>query len=198
MRLRQCTRRYLVAVATLIAGRDAVAQTAPDSIGPRQGTWGVEASYGPSMGASALRFSSPRTAWMLGVSFAVGQETADRTVDYFSGATARSTNTVGTVEVRAGHRWWTGDLNQPLRPFVGLGLGSRYSTASSARMYDASVFGELGATYFFGPHVSLGGAGELAIVREHFRFDTAPGPGATSDSWYVRGDVARLTAAVYF
>jgi outer membrane protein W len=150
------------------------------------------------MGASVLRFSSPRTAWLLGVSFAVGQETTDEPVDFITGATTRSTSTVGTVEVRAEHRWWTGELSQALRPFVGLGLAGRYATANNARMNEAGAFGELGATYFFSPHVSLGGAGELAIVRDHYGFDSATGAGPTQDSWFVRGDVARITAAVYF
>jgi hypothetical protein len=197
MRLRRCTRSYLVAAATLIASRGAVAQTAPDSIGPRQGTWGVEATYGPSVGASVLRFSSPRSAWILGVSFSVGQETADVPLD-FLGNTTPKTITVGTVGVRAGHRWWRGELNQALRPFVGLGLGGQYTNANGARMNEASAFGELGATYFFSPHVSLGGAGDLAIAREHYRYENSTGPAETRDSWYFRGDVARLTAAVYF
>jgi hypothetical protein len=197
MRLRRYTQAYLVAAATLIASHGAVAQATRDSIGPRQGTWGVEASYGSFTGASLLRFSSPRAAWMLGASFALGQETSDETVD-FLGNTTRRTSTLGTVEVRVARRWWTGELTEAMRPFVGLGLGGRYSTVSSARQTAGSVIGELGATYFFGPHVSLGGAGELAVVREHDRFDSLNGPVLKQDSWSVRGNVARLTAAVYF
>jgi hypothetical protein len=197
MRLRRCTRSYLVAAATLVASRGALAQAARDSIGPRQGTWGVEASYGSFSGASLLRFSSPRAAWMLGAAFAVGRETSDETIDFF-GNTTRTTRTQGSVAVRAGRRWWTGGLDEAMRPFVGLSLGGGYTTFSSARQTEGSVIGELGATYFFGPHVSLGGAGELAIVREHDRLDNPAGPGLTHDSWFVRGNVARLTAAVYF
>jgi hypothetical protein len=196
MRSHRCIRCYLVAGATLIASRGAVAQAARDSIGPRQGAWGVEASYGGAVGASLLRFSSPRAAWMLGASFAVGRETSDDVNPF--GPTTRSTNTLGSVEARVGRRWWTGALNEAMRPFVGLGLGGRYTTFSNTRTYEGSLIGELGATYFFGPHVSIGGAGELAVVRGQDRYSNPAGPNLTTDRWYLRGDVARLTAAVYF
>jgi hypothetical protein len=197
MRSHGCTRHFLVGVATLIVSHAAAAQAVPDSIGPRQGTWGVEASYGPLSGASLLRFSSPRAAWMLGAYFAIGQETSDEPLD-FIGNTTRRTHTLGALEVRVGRRWWSGALNEAMRPFVGLGLGGRYASYSNSRSTEGSVNGELGATYFFGPHVSLGGSGELAVIRGQDRYVNATGPTMTNDRWYVRGNVARLNATVYF
>jgi hypothetical protein len=197
MRLHRCIRYYLVAAATLIASRGAIAQAARDSIGPRQGTWGVEASYGSFTGASLLRFSSPRAAWLLGASFALGQQTSDEAVDFF-GNTTRTTHTLGMVEIRAGRRWWTGELTEAMRPFVGLGLGGSYANFSSTRQTAGSVIGELGATYFFGSHVSLGGAGELGFTWQRDRLAGPTGPALVNDSWFIRGNVARLNAAVYF
>jgi hypothetical protein len=196
MQFHRCILVYLTVAAALVAGRGAAAQTARDSIGPRQGTWGVEASYGSFSGASLLRFTSPRAAWMLGASFALGQETSDEPTQF--GTVTRTTHTLGTAELRVGRRWWTGELNEPMRPFVGLGLGGRYSTFSNTRSTDASVIGELGATYFFGSHVSLGGSGELALVYGHDKYVSSVGPALTSDSWFIRGNVARLNATVYF
>jgi hypothetical protein len=89
-------------------------------------------------------------------------------------------------------------LNEAMRPFVGLGLGGRYANTNSARQTGASLIGELGATYFFGSHVSLGGAGELSFAWQRDRFQNTTGPALTNDSWFVRSNLARLNAAVYF
>ncbi|MFL5607391.1 MAG: hypothetical protein ACJ8AD_13160 [Gemmatimonadaceae bacterium] len=196
MRIDRCIGGYLVVAATLLASHDAAAQAATDSIGPRRGTWGVEASYGSSASATLLRFSSPRAAWMLGASFVIGQETSDEPLD-FVGNTTRSTHTLGIVELRAGRRWWTGGLNEAMRPFVGLGLGGRYANANRSRQTAGSLIGELGATYFFGSHVSLGGAGELSFAWQRDRYQNTTGA-LTNDSWFVRSNLARLNAAVYF
>ena len=196
MRFHRRTCHYLVAAATLIASRGAIAQAPRDSIGPRPGTWGAEASYGSGTGVSLLWFSSPRAAWMLGASYTFGEETSDQTAP--AGGTIRSTNITGSLNLRVGRRWWSGELNAPMRPFVGFGVGGGLSRFSNVRSAEGSVNGELGATYFFGPHVSLGAAAELAVVRGHDRYISSFGPEQKSDRWYVRGNLARLTAAVYF
>jgi hypothetical protein len=108
MRIDRCIGSYLVVAATLLASHDAVAQAATDSVGPRRGTWGVEATYGSSAGATLLRFSSSRAAWLLGASFVIGQETSDEPLDFVTGSTVRRTHTLGIGELRAGRRWWTG------------------------------------------------------------------------------------------
>jgi hypothetical protein len=196
MRLSRYVRFCLVATAMLIATDSAVAQAVQDSIGPRPGTWGVEASYGAPLGASLLRFSSPRAAWMIGAFFSVGQETSDQLTSV--GATTRNTNTLGSVELRVGRRWWTFDANERLRPFVGVGVGGRYYHYANARRTEGSVDGELGATYFFGPHVSIGAAGDLTLARGQDLYTNPGGPSSTTDRWYLNGNAARLNAAVYF
>jgi hypothetical protein len=133
---------------------------------------------------------------MLGAFFVVGQETSDQFAP--SGILTRNTNTIGSVELRVGRRWWTSFTNEPMRPFLGLGIGGRFAQFSGVRTTEGSVNGELGATYFFSPHVSLGATGELALVRGQDRYANPTGPSQTADHWYLHGNVARLNAAVYF
>jgi hypothetical protein len=195
MRFHRATRIHLALVATLFASHDALAQAARDSIGPRQGTWGAEASYGSITGVSLLRFSSPRAAWLLGATVDLGQQTSDESTPT---GTIRSTNATAMLAVRVGRRWWSGELNAPMRPFVGLALGGGFTRYGNVRSTDGSAIGELGATYFFGSHVSLGAAGELAVIRGRDRFASSFGPEQTIDRWNLRGNLVRLNAAVYF
>jgi hypothetical protein len=195
MQFHRAARIHLALVATLFASHSAIAQAARDSIGPPQGAWGAEASYGPSTGVSLLRFSSPRTAWLLGAFVYLGQEASDQSTQ--TGIT-RSTNTTASLNVRVGRRWWTGEPNERMRPFVGLGVAGGFSKFGNTRTLEGSAIGELGATYFFGPHVSLGTAGELSVARGHDRYVSAIGPALATDRWYLRGNLARFNAAVYF
>ena len=59
------------------------------------------------------------------------------------------------------------------------------------------AYGELGATYFFSPHVSLGAAGELDVNATSDR--SSSGSTELKDhSWQVSGNLVRFMATVYF
>src|SRR4051812_35291193 len=87
------SRRSLCALVLLglsLASSITNAQVATDSISPRAGGWGVEASYGSGSSASLLYFSSPRAAWLIGGHFTIGRETQDQNQPF--GGVVRTTD----------------------------------------------------------------------------------------------------------
>ena len=164
----------------------AAAPLAAQDIAPRGGTWGAEVNVGDGTEVSLLRFSSPSRAWLLGLSFTASRERSDA-----SGTTV-DRNT-GFVAAKLGHRWWSGTTAERLRPFTGLGVGGAYSSTSTSRQHTGFVYGELGATYFFSPHVSLGAAGNAQVLYGEDQFGTL-----LTRRWLVRGTLVRLSAGVYF
>lgn len=173
------------------------AQSASD-ISPRAGAWGAEVSTGALYSASLLHFSSADAAWLVGVTFDVARETRD--VPSFGGSTTTETSTTASLAGRLGRRWWSGDRTSRMRPLLGLGVTGGLSDGARQRSWGAGTYGELGATYFFSPHVSLGASAELDLNYYHSRSPTGiPGsPEFLIRRWDLRGNLARLAAAVYF
>ena len=77
-----------------------------DSPAPRAGSWAAEAVYGDGFSANLLRFSSPTSAWLTGLTFSVARETQD--VVTFPGSTTTETTVSGYAAGRLGRRWWSG------------------------------------------------------------------------------------------
>jgi hypothetical protein len=162
---------------------------------PRSGSWGAEAVYGGANSANLLRFSSPTAAWLAGLSFNVVRQTDD--ASGFPGAVNQS-YLLGSVDARVGRRWWRGGAGEHVRPLSGLGLLGGLSSGSGLQSWSAGGYGELGATYFFSPHVSLGATGEVAAGYSHERFSIAAPADRTTTRWFVRGNLVRVAAGVYF
>jgi hypothetical protein len=178
----------LLAVTAPVVG----AQAPVDAIGPRAGSWGAEVTAVGSPTASLLYFSSPRAAWLLGLTFDLAREKTD------NGVIAESHN-VGSVNARIGRRWWRGDAAARLRPLTGVGISGGISNASRGGFWSAGGYGELGATYFFSPHISLGASGELAAAYSEDRFaNPPPGSDFVSSRWSLHGTLVRASAGVYF
>jgi hypothetical protein len=195
--MRSALATALLAAALLVPMPAAHAQAALDSIAPRAGSWGGEAVYGGAPGASLLYFSSPRAAWLAGLTFSVSHETADVTT--LPGATATESGYTAGVDARLGRRWWSADPRARLRPLTGLGILGGLTSFQFGRTWSAGAYGELGATYFFSPHVSLGASGELAAGYGEDRFATGTvGPDRVTTRWTLRGNLARIAAGVYF
>ena len=165
----------------------AIKPAAAQSEGPSTGTWGIEGSTGS---ASLLRFRSTSSAWVLG-----GNASLQRVdVPEFDPATGQSTTTetFGTAQVRLGIRRY-GTPREGVRHFSTISglLGYNHSSSSS----DGWILGasaDLGAAYFFSPHVSLGGAGEL-----NASYGTGSS-GGFGDRFAVSFAGIRLLGAVYF
>lgn len=169
----------------------------PDVTTPRAGAWGAELVYGGTSAASLLHFSTPTRAWLLGIAGYAASEHQDVP---FPGGYTTDTRLDGGVWGRVGARWWGGDRTSRIRPLTGLGLTGGIFGSPSRRSWNAGVYGELGAGYFFSPHLSLSASGEL--LAAHSRDRSASGsptiPDPVTRRWLLRGDLARLGAAVYF
>src|SRR4051794_8112681 len=128
------------------------------SDGAAAGTWAVEG--GTFGGGSLLRFRSPSSAMVLGASvFLTRMDVSD--FDPATGQLTSTSTTFTSSQLRLGFRHY-GDSRNQIRHF---------STLSAIVGYNSSGFpsqgalvlggaGDVGAAYFFTPHVSMGGAGE--------------------------------------
>jgi len=190
---RRCITVLLIMLAAISA--PSRAQSVVEPAGPRAGTWGAELSYYGFTGVSLLRFTSASTAWLLGADFAAGQTTQD--YPDFTG-TSRETDALGFVRLSAGRRWYKGDPAVRLRPLVGGGLSGSYYTGSGSRDVLGGAYGEVGASYFFTPHLSLGAAGELRYTWQERRQAVQDRPDYVSSMWSVSGSLVHMKAAVYF
>jgi hypothetical protein len=192
MRLNSCI--AILAVALTAAAPTAHAQQPADPVMPRAGSWGAEAVFGGGIGANVLRFSSPTAAWLAGLSFSVTHQTDD--LSAFPGAINQS-GWLGSADARLGRRWWRGERGERIRPLTGLGVIGGVSSNPSFQSWNVGAYGELGASYFVSPHVSLGATGELAAVyfRDRFLNVTAE---RTTTRWVMRGNLVRVNASVYF
>jgi hypothetical protein len=193
MSSRLSTALRVSAVALLCVTGRAPAQTATqaDSGGPRTGAWGAEISSGSLFSASLLHFSSPSAAWMFGGSFSFSHQDFDRD----NGTTTNHmTITSGSYDLQGGRRWWRGAARDAFRPLLGVGAISSFRSGSGLASVTGGLYGETGGSYFFGPHVSLGVTGQLSLEAGQAH----SGSDQTSGQWFIRGEVARFTASVYF
>jgi hypothetical protein len=191
MRLNFCIAILLVALTA--AAPTMHAQQTGEPAMPRAGSWGAEAVVGNGIGADVLRFSSPTAAWLAGLSFSVTHQTDDRSV--FPGGADQS-GWLGFGDARLGRRWWRGDRGDRIRPLTGLGVLGGVSSSIGVQSWNAGGYGELGASYFFSPHVSLGASGELAASYARDRFLNASAERISR--WVLRGNLVRVNGSVYF
>jgi hypothetical protein len=125
--------------------------------GPTAGTWGIEGSTGS---ASLLRFRSAASAWLIGANGFLNRLEVPA-FDPVSGQTITRTETLANAQLRLGIRHY-GDVHDHVRRFSTLSGVLGYEHASSGNDgWTVGAGAELGAAYFFTPHVSMGGSGEL-------------------------------------
>lgn len=184
--------------AALITAAPLRAQQTLDSPAPRAGSWAAEAVYGDGFTANLLHFSSPTSAWLTGLSFSMARETRD--VLGFAGGATTETSYSAYLAGRLGRRWWSGTASDRFRPLRGVGLLGGLSNNSNYHAWNAGAYGELGGTWFFTPHVSLGASGQLSAAYNH---DLSPSGTATipdriATRWTVGGSLVRIAAGVYF
>lgn len=148
---------------------------------PAAGTWGAEGvvAGGGGGASSLLRFRNDRSAWVFGFGLESMREE-------FNGATTRFTS----VGLRAGLRRYQ-PAGRAIRPFNTMGVGvDRLS--GSADLWQAGVFGDMGAAYFFSRHASVGASGDARVL---FGRRSGP-PTATSTRVSISGP--RILGTVYF
>jgi hypothetical protein len=194
MRLNTHITILVVALTAAAAAPTVHAQQVADPVMPRAGSWGAEAVFGSGVGANVLRFSSSTAAWLAGLTFNVTHQTDD--LSALPGATDQS-GWLGFGDARLGRRWWRGERGERIRPLTGLGVLGGVSSGTGIQSWNAGGYGELGASYFVSPHVSLGATGELAAVYIRDRFLNLNAE-RTTTRWVVRGNLVRVNASVYF
>lgn len=181
----------LFGLLSLSAGRVAAAQDV-DSLLPRAGTWGAEAAVVSTSG-SLLRFTSPGRAWLAGLSFGVTH------LDQSSNIGISTFNVRGQL----GTRWYHATMgDRHLHNTAGLGLTGDFNGADypgqSARQWDVGPYGELGETWFFTPHLSLGAIGLLQATLGRQTHTNSGAPDQATNVWSVSGSLIRILAGVYF
>jgi hypothetical protein len=179
--------RVMIAALVLCHAGAAAAQTTD---GPAPGSWAVEGGVGS--GASLLKFRSSSSAWILnGYAYVIRQTIQD--FDPLTGGLIDVDQTIGSSQLRLGLRSY-GPSRDKLRSFRTLSaiVGFIESGGSSGWQFGAA--GDIGAAYFFTPHVSMGGSAELNAIYT---------PGRDDDSFFRRSLNAnftgvRLLGTVYF
>lgn len=156
----------LLVTGARVGGAQAVAA---DSLPFARGQWGLQVTGGANLvSVGALRFTSPRAAWLLDVAASVIRSEVQ--VDASAGAPlppdadASQVNTSGSASVRVGRRSYR-PLGRGVASFATAGVAAGYSSALSthagggrATMTTGGLFGDLGATFFVTPHLGLGAA----------------------------------------
>lgn len=172
--MRRMKRIVISALALVISAEAAVAQTGT----PAAGTWGFEGSPGT---ASLLRFRSPSAAWVLGFDGFYARQSSDNA--------AISDEDVASLNLRAGIRSY-GKGHGNVRPFATISAMAGYTGDGGTHIWSVGPAAEFGAAYFFSPHVSLGGSGQLTAM-----YSTR---GADVSTFMVGVSGFRLLGAVYF
>ena len=189
----------LLAASLMIIPTMVKAQRSPvtDSI-PHAGEWAAEAIIGEesAIGATLVRFTSPRFALLVGTEF--GSVHSKTEFTNTPNAEDRS-STSSMVNARLGLRSYRPSSTEKLRPVVGAGVRGGYSwgTPNNFRAWNAGVYAELGAVYFVASHFSLGATGELsALYQKEKQSSDNLAVEATVKSFH--GSLVRVLAAVYF
>jgi len=170
-------RLAIVLVLALLSAAPAVAQS---DLGPKAGTWGGETSFGSS--GSLLRFRSPTSAWLIGLSTSLAVITS-------SGSATPDEHTFN-ANARFGIRYY-GDATQRARPLMTLSALVAYQDFGST-VLGLGGAAEVGGVYFFSPHLSLGVAGNLNVQQIRQRF------GSRDKILLVQFSGFQVLGAVYF
>ena len=180
-----------------------------DTIPFRRGQWALQFTAGSTFGSlGALRFASPRKAWLLDLRVDGGHShdhvtiptgpTTDTTLDRF--------DSWANATLRVGPRYYTARGTR-LVSFAGVGViggfthyadGEEGGSAWERNGWTAGVFGDLGATYLVSPRLGLGGTATLSAA--YSRWTSRGSGGARSRRWNYRitGPALSLVATLYF
>ena len=190
------TARFINTVALLVLPSFAFAQSPADST-PRAGQWGAEGSLaGSTLGTALLRFRSPTSAWVVGADFSVARS---KTEFGASGASFADSRTQVSLSTRLGLRSYRQSDVDRLRPIIGGGVfGSVTRGSNDSKGWRTGLYGELGATYFVAPHVSLGATGEVRASYEKDERESGTGQRSEFTMTSFGASLARVLVSVYF
>jgi len=167
---------------------------ARDSTGPRAGAWAAELGVGAGQTATLLRFRAPTSAVLFGAQVFV--ENVSEDVPSIDGVRTEE-YTLASVTARLGVRRYRATLGSA-RPFGSAGLLAGYVNDPGGPGWVGGAFGEIGASYFFSPHVSLGAAGGVQVTYSRLSRGFGGGPRLVRRELGVRASAVQLLGAVYF
>jgi hypothetical protein len=187
----------------LLPGLLAAQQTPADTTGFHAGQWALQFGAGFNVAnLGILRFSSPRSAWML---------LLDAHVEFLSGTSTDFNGVPSDAEDRTvffaagvGKRFYQAPRHK-VRSFQSVGLVGSYSdqnqTFSGAvfknTQWRAGLMGELGAGYWVTPNLSLGGTASVSGGYGKRISENSPRSSKT-DGWFVSGVNVLLVFGLYF
>jgi hypothetical protein len=186
--------RLLSTSAALLAPTLAPAQAVRDTLGPRAGSWAAELGVGSGQSATLLRFRSPTSAVMIGAEvfwLGISEDVPEL------GGTREERYSLANVTARVGVRRYRATTTG-IRPFTSLGLLAGYTRDRGGPGWTAGAFGELGASYLFSPHVSLGAVGGLQAFYTRFSQRFGTDQSLARRQVTIRASAVQVLGAVYF
>ena len=195
----------LPAVLALIGpGHAACAQqSAPSDTAPfRRGQWALQFAGGSNFaGLGALKFTSPRSAWLLDFQFSGGH--SHQQIPISPDSVAEQFNSTARFTSRAGKRFYQPRHEVASYQTLGVLGGFAHDCYGSSALplgsycsngWTAGAFGEIGAAYLPTPHLSLGGALGVSFAYARTRYGYPGGP--TTTSWSYAGTLGTLSLNV--
>jgi hypothetical protein len=201
--------RFLVAL--LIVGPTLQAQDAvrSDTTPFRRGQWAAQFGGGFSLVTlGVLRFSSPRSAWVLDARVSGGHGHSESTfADSTGDTTFTSFNSNAGVTFRAGRRFLR-TARQAVVTFFGFGVlgGFSHDASGSGRSvgesngWSAGAFGELGGMYLVDDNFGVGVTADAAVMynRSISKFTNFPPSRRTTWSYSASAPNIRFVVTLYF
>jgi hypothetical protein len=197
-------RPLLLSALVLLPGTLLAQDAPPDSLPFHRGQWAVQFGGGLNLfSLGALRFTGPRTAWLLDFDVAVTIVNGERT-DAFGG-TADSKDHFTAASVRVGRRFFGGERGKVV-PFHSLALEGGYQDRTvefapglrqMINQSYAGLYWEIGAAYRITPAVSVGGTGSISGGYVHRKTED-PNSTFKGGGFYVNGPQVLFVVGLYF
>ena len=180
----------------------AAQETSGDTSGFHSGQWGVQVgTSGSLVNVGILRFSSPRSAWMLLVDFSGQFLNGSQTS---AGTTTDANERFVNVLVGVGKRFYQAPRHK-VRSFQSIGVAGSYQdqkqnfsgTPYRFGTWSAGPFAEVGAGYWVTPNLSLGATGTASAGYSHRKTESG-GSNLSENGWYVSAFRVFLAVGLYF
>jgi len=180
------------------------AQESPaDTSAFRAGQWGVQ--FGAGFGLAnvgILRFTSPRSAWMLLLDVS-GEFLNGTRTDVLGATSDQKDHTVG-IATGVGKRFYQAARHK-VRSFQSIGVAGSYQdqkqsitgTTFTFTQWRAGALGELGAGYWVTQNLSLGGTANVSAGYSH-RLTDGGASKVDENGWFVSGVNVLLVFGLYF
>ncbi len=195
--------KAFVLALSLLPGYVAAQETATDTTGFHAGQWALQ--FGAGFGLAnvgILRFSGPRSAWMLLFDF--DAQFLSGTSTDFAGASSDTDDRDVFFATGVGKRFYQAPRHK-IRSFQSVGVAGSYTDQKQTfsgsvfknTQWRAGLMGELGAGYWVTPNLSLGGTASVFGGYAHQRSENGTAS-SRENGWFVSGVNVLLIFGLYF